>query len=130
MQTYKPHNYKSLSPYLIADDAPGLVDQLVSIFDAKILRRYDHEDGKIAHIELQIDDSVLMLSNSTEDYAATKSLLHLYVPDVMETFEKAIAQGCEAIERPVRKQGDPDTRGSFYDLAGNYWAVSTQADDR
>ena len=30
------------------------------------------------------------------------------------------------IETPFNKEGDPDTKGSFYDFAGNYWAISTQ----
>lgn len=66
-----------------------------------------------------------MISDSTENYAANITMLHVYVPNVQETFEKALENGCELIERPVNKPGDPDTRGSFYDFAGNYWAVST-----
>ena len=127
MPSYKPDHYNSLSPYLIVDNAQNLVDLLTRIFDAKTLRRFDHEDGKIAHLELQIDDTVLMISDSTETYAANKTMLHLYVPDVFKTFDKAIENGCVIIEKPNQRPGDPDTRGSFYDLAGNYWAVSTQA---
>jgi len=127
MKTYKPENYNSLSSYLIVDEAQKLVNLLILIFEAKTLRRFDHENGKIAHIELQLDDSVIMISDSTENYGANKTMLHLYVPDVFKTFDKAIANGCEVIEKPINKQGDPDTRGSFYDFAGNYWAVSTQA---
>jgi len=126
MKTYKPHNYNSLSPYLIVDNAQKLVDLLTTIFDAKTLRRFDHENGKIAHIELRLDDTILMISDSTEAYEANKTMLHIYVPDVFETFNKAIENGCELIEKPINKQGDPDTRGSFYDFAGNYWSVSTQ----
>lgn len=126
MVAYKPDNYNSLSPYLIVDNAQRLVDLLTAIFDAKVLRRFDHENGKIAHIELKLDDTVIMISDSTENYKAHKTMLHIYVPDVFKTFEKAIENGCEIIERPVNKPGDPDTRGSFYDYAGNYWSVSTQ----
>lgn len=126
MVAYKPDNYNSLSPYLIVDNAQRLVDLLTAIFDAKVLRRFDHENGKIAHIELKLDDTVIMISDSTENYGAHKTMLHFYVPDVFKTFEKAIENGCVIIERPVNKPGDPDTRGSFYDYAGNYWSVSTQ----
>lgn len=128
MKAYKPNNYNSLSPYLIVDDAQKLTDLLTVIFDAKVLRRFNHGNGKIAHIELQLDDSVLMMSNSTESYKAHKTMLHIYVPDVLKTFEKAIANGCETIEKPINKPGDPDMRGSFYDFAGNYWSVSTQTE--
>ena len=126
MKQYKPKNYNSLSPYLIIDNAQKLVDLLISIFDAKTLRRFDQENGKIAHIELQLDDTVIMISDSTENYQANNTMLHIYVPNVFETFDKAIETGCEIIEKPINKQGDPDTRGAFYDFAGNYWAVSTQ----
>lgn len=126
MKTYKPENYNSLSPYLVIDNAQKLVDLLTIIFDAKTLRRFDHENGKIAHIELKLDDTVVMISDSTEIYTANKTMLHIYVPDVFKTFEKAIENGCILIEKPINKPGDPDTRGSFYDFAGNYWSVSTQ----
>ena len=66
MKSYKPENYNSLSPYLIVDNASKFVQLLIDIFDAKILRRYDLENGKIMHIELLLDDSVIMISDSTE----------------------------------------------------------------
>ncbi|GAB4395272.1 MAG: VOC family protein [Microscillaceae bacterium] len=127
MAFYKPEAYNSLSPYLIVDDAQRLVDLLTVIFDAKTLRRFEHKNGKIAHIELKLDDTVIMLSNSTESYGANKTMLHIYVPDVFATFNKAIENGCEIIEAPKNQPDDPDTRGAFYDFAGNYWAVSTQS---
>ena len=126
MNMYKPSGYNSLSPYLIIDDAKKFVELMKAIFDAKELRRYDQENGDILHCELQVDDSIIMISNSTSQYPANKAMLHLYVPDVFKTFRKAIENGCEIIEEPINKDGDPDTRGSFYDFAGNFWSVSTQ----
>ncbi len=126
MQSYKPEGYSSLSPYLVVDDAQALIDQLMLIFGASPLRRFDREDGKITHVELKLDDSVIMISDSTTEYPAQKAMLHMYVPDVLQTFRAALEHGCEIIEKPVNKAQDPDTRGAFYDCAGNYWAVSTQ----
>nr|WP_315222601.1 VOC family protein [uncultured Flavobacterium sp.] len=126
MKTFKPENYNSLSPYLIADDAQKLVDLLKAVFGATELRRFDHQNGTIAHIELKLDDSVIMISNSTDTYPANQTMLHFYVPDVFKTFRLAVEKGCTIIEEPVNKLDDPDTRGSFYDCAGNYWSVSTQ----
>ena len=125
-ENYKPEGYNSLSPYLIVDDAQKLVELLKIVFDAKELRRFDHENGKIAHVELRLDDTIIMISNSTADYPGHKMMLHIYVPDVFKTFNKAIENGCEIIEKPMNKNGDPDTRGSLYDCAGNYWSISTQ----
>lgn len=126
MNPYKPDNYNSLSPYLIVDGAQKLVDLLKNIFNATELRRFDRDNGKIGHVELRLDDSIIMISDSTEDYPANKTMLHVYVVDVFKTFETAIQSGCEMIEQPVNKPGDPDTRASFFDFAGNYWAVGTQ----
>ena len=126
MTTYKPDNYNSLSPYLIIDNAQKLVDLLKIIFHATELRRFDHDNGTIAHIELKLDDTIIMLSNSTDKYAANTTMLHIYVADVLKTFKVAVNNGCKIIEHPINKQGDPDTRGAFMDFAGNYWAVSTQ----
>lgn len=126
MITFKPENYNSLSPYLIVDNASKLVDWLIAVFDATVLRRFDHENGKIAHVEVKLDDTVMMISDSTEKYPANKTMLYMYVPDVFKTFDKAVENGGEIIEKPINKQGDPDIRGLFYDIAGNFWAVSTQ----
>jgi PhnB protein len=108
------------------DEAQKLVDLLKIIFKATELRRFDHENGTIAHIELMLDDTILMISNSTASYPANTTMLHIYVPDVFKTFNLAVENGCIIIEPPINKQGDPDTRGAFMDFAGNYWAVSTQ----
>lgn len=123
---FKPENYNSLSPYLIVNGAQRLADLLKTVFNATELRKYNREDGSVMHMEVLIDDSVVMISDATADYPGQKTMLHLYVPDVMATFKLAIENGCELIEEPVNKNGDPDKRGSFYDFAGNYWAVSTQ----
>ena len=123
---YKPSGYNSLSPYLIVDGAQKMIDLLKAIFGATELRRYDNADGTIMHVEVRIDDSVIMIADSSSEYPANELLLHVYVPDVHQTFNKAIDLGCVPIEKPVNKEGDPDTRGSFKDFSGNIWAVGTQ----
>ncbi len=99
--TYKPDNYNSLSPYLIVDNAQKLIDLVKIIFNANQLRRFDRDNGKIAHCELRIDDTVIMISDSLENYPANKTMLHIYVPDVFKTFDIAIKNGSEIIEKPI-----------------------------
>ncbi len=123
---FKPTGYTSVSPYLIVNGAKRLADLLQNIFHAQPLRKYENPDGSIIHLEIKLDDSVIMISYGSEAYPAQPFLLHVYVPDVNATFKKAIDAGCEAVEEPVNKQGDPDTRGMFKDFNGNLWAVSTQ----
>jgi PhnB protein len=125
-RTYKPENYNSVSPYFVVDDCRKMIALLTDIFDAKELRKYEHSDGSIMHVELRIDDSVIMLADASEAYPANQLLIHVYVEDVHKVFNKAVELGCEIVEEPVNKPGDPDIRGSFKDFQGNTWAVGMQ----
>ncbi len=127
MRNFKPENYNSLSPYLLADNVQKLVDLLKIIFNAVELRKYTDENGRIRHIELKIDDTILMLAESLESYPANKTMLHVFVPDVIKTFDIAIQNGCEIIEAPIQKPEDSDIRGGFLDFAGNSWFVASSA---
>ncbi len=124
-ETFKPTGYNSVSPYFIVDGAQRLIDLLQQIFDATELRRYDLPDGSIMHAEIKIDDSVIMLGDASEKYPPVPLVMHVYVPDVDKTFEKAIALGCEAIDEPNQRDDDPDRRGTFKDFAGNLWSIGT-----
>lgn len=126
MTQFKPANYNAVSPYLMVDDATRLIELLTALFGAKVLRRYDKPDGKIMHIEIQIDDSVIMMSDSTSRYPPTYYWMHVYVPDVDATFRRAVELGCEIVDMPDTKDNDPDRRGTFKDFAGNRWSVATQ----
>jgi uncharacterized glyoxalase superfamily protein PhnB len=123
---FKPEGYSSLSPYLIVEDAGRLAELLQTIFDTQEQRKFMREDGMIMHMELLIDDSVLMLADATDAYPAQRSTLHVYVPDSDLVYARAIEAGCRPIEAPKQQDGDPDRRGTFEDFAGNLWSVSTQ----
>jgi PhnB protein len=128
--TFKPSGYSAVSPYFVVHDAPAFISLLKNIFAAEDLRRYDRPDGTIMHAELRIEDSVIMISEASSAFPSNNLLMHVYVPDVHDTFQKALDAGCEAIENPVQKPGDPDIRGMFKDIAGNVWAVGTQVDTK
>jgi uncharacterized glyoxalase superfamily protein PhnB len=123
---FKPTGYNSVSPYFIVNDAQKFINLMKDIFDAKELRRFDRLDGTIMHAEIQIDDSVIMLSNASETFPAITLVMHVYVANVDHTFDKAIKAGCEMIEQPKERDGDPDRRATFKDFAGNMWSVGTQ----
>jgi len=125
-KAFKPAGYNSVSPYFIVNGAQRLIDLLKKIFNATELRRYDMPDGTIMHAEIQIDDSVIMLGDSSDMFPPVPIVMHVYVPDVDKTFEKAIEAGCEIVERPIQKENEPDRRGTFKDFAGNIWSVGTQ----
>jgi PhnB protein len=123
---FKPTNYDSVSPYFIVNGAQKFIELMKVIFNAKELRRYDMPDGSIMHAEIQIDDSVIMLGDSSDKFPPVQLVIHVYVPNVDEAFDKAIKAGCEIIGQPKEREGDPDRRATFKDFAGNIWSVGTQ----
>jgi PhnB protein len=126
MNKFKPDGYNSVSPYLVVKGAKRLIELLKTIFNAKELRKYENNDGSIMHAEVRIDDSVIMIGDSNDKYPAHKTILHIYVSDVDKIYKKAIEAGCESVEEPKKRNGDPDRRGSFKDFSGNTWAIGTQ----
>ena len=125
MAPFKPTGYNSLSPYFVVENAPRFVQLMKDLFDAEELRIYERPDGTLMHVELRLDDSVIMLSEATSSYPANEFLLHLYVKDALATYKKALELGCQGVQEPIQKD-DPDIRGMFKDFNGNVWTVGTQ----
>jgi PhnB protein len=124
--TFKPIGYTSVSPYFIVIGAQQLFELLQNIFGVQELRRYENADGSIMHAEIRLDDTILMIGEAGEAFSPNSYWMHVYVPNVHLTFQKALQAGCVSVEEPKRKEGDPDIRGTFKDFAGNNWSVATQ----
>jgi uncharacterized glyoxalase superfamily protein PhnB len=123
---WKPTGYSSLSPYLMVENAQRVIDFLKAGFGATELRRYDMPDGTIMHVEVRIDDSVVMLADAGGPYPAFPVWLHLYVSDVDATYARALRAGGTSVQEPQQKEGDPDRRGGVNDPSGNTWWISQQ----
>lgn len=123
---WKPEGYSTVSPYLVVSGAHHVVDFLQRAFDATVLRRFDRPDGSIMHIELRIDDTIIMIADATETWTATTAHLHIYVQDVVGAYQRAVDAGGISVMEPARKEGDPDRRGGVKDVAGNTWWIATQ----
>ncbi len=116
----------TLTPYLRVRDARAAVEFYVAAFGAT--RRGDfflREDGRIAHAEVAIGDSVLMMADSNADIdivspaerGGPTGSLRIEVPDPDATFAAAVAAGA-TVERPV--QDEPYGRGGVVlDDSGN-----------
>ena len=111
--SYKPDGYTSVAPYLIVNGAQATIDFLVRVFGAQPLRMIPRSEGTIAHGEVRIDDTVLMLADAVEGWPATPSHVHIYVEDVDALFERAEAAGATVVQRPVQG-GDADRRSRHH----------------
>ena len=123
--SHKPPNYTTVSPYLIVDGASRTIEFLAAAFGAVELRRFPGPDGTIMHAEIRIDDSVVMLADSTADWPPVPSYVHVYVPDVDATFRRALEAGATSVQEPVQKD-DEDKRGGVRDTGGTTWWIATR----
>lgn len=126
MSEYKPAGYNSASPYLIVEGAAATVDFLKQVFGAVELRRFSGDGGKVRHVEVRIDDTVIMLADPVPPaWPAMNSHVHIYVADVDAVYRSAVAAGATSVQEPVRKQ-DEDKRGGVKDAGGTTWWIATQ----
>jgi PhnB protein len=60
----RPDGYRSITPYLVVNDAAAAIDFYKRSFDAKETYRHPTPDGKIiVNAELKMGDSVVLLSD-------------------------------------------------------------------
>lgn len=123
--SHRPDGYSTVSPYLIVAGASGTIEFLKHVFGAVELRRFPADDGKIMHAEVRIDDTVVMIADSAEGWPAIAAHVHVYVPDVDETYRRSLAAGAESVQEPVQKD-DEDKRGGVKDAGGTTWWIATR----
>jgi len=130
-----PEGYRSVIPYLVMDGAAAAIDFYERALGAKEVMRMEHE-GRIAHAELAIGDSHIMLADESPEmgYRGPKAFggaavtIMVYLPDVDAVFARAIEGGATA-ERAVEDQFYGDRSGTFVDPFGHRWIVATHVED-
>jgi PhnB protein len=131
-----PDGYHALQPYLAVDDAAKAIDWYKQAFGATERFRMDGPGGTVGHAELQVGDSVLMLSDpfpqaSTKppkELGGTTGSVMLYVEDVDATVKRAVDAGA-TVTMEVADQFWGDRFGSITDPFGHSWSISTHVED-
>jgi PhnB protein len=131
-----PEGYHTLSPSLSVDNAAEAIEFYKRAFGATERGRMHGPDGKIAHAELQIGDSVLMLADPfpqattkpPKEIGGTAVTLFLYVEDVDAVFKQAIDAGATSA-MAVDDMFWGDRFGSVTDPYGHSWAIATHIED-
>jgi PhnB protein len=131
-----PEGYQAITPFLTAHDAAKAIDFYKEAFGAEERYRMTLPDGKsVAHAELKIGDSVFMLSDempgqSCEPSAVSESCVgfYLYVNDVDDVFERAVAAGAK-VKEPVKDEFWGDRVGKIADPSGHVWMLATHVED-
>jgi PhnB protein len=117
-------------------DATKALAFYLEAFAAEELMRFEGPPGRIAHAEVKIGDSHVMLAdeNPEEGFVGPQTLggagvsLMLYVRDVDATFARAVAAGA-TVRRPVADQFYGDRVGTLTDPFGHVWSIATHHED-
>ena len=103
-----------------------LLDFVPKVFGATELER--NRIGGGFHVQMQIGDSVVVLSAMEPPYAeATRASTYVYVDDVDATYERAIAAGAISLSKPGKRPFHERT-ASVKDSFGNIWFLATYVD--
>jgi PhnB protein len=131
-----PEGYHSVTPYLAVDDAEKAIEFYKAAFGAEETVRMPGPEGKVAHAELQLGDSRVMLSDPfpqssvrppAERGGPTASVF-LYVDDVDATFDQATRAGA-TVTSPLEDMFWGDRFGTVTDPFGHVWSLATHKED-
>src|SRR5215471_3663729 len=133
--SFIPQGYNAVTPALAFKGADAAISWYKTIFGAKERMRFENPDKTIAHAELTIGESVIMLSEENPDYNQSPKTLNgnsvnlfVYVPDVDATIKKAENNKALVIQAAKNEfYGDRSAR--IEDPFGYRWIISTHVRD-
>ena len=131
-----PDGYHAVTPLLVVNDAARAIEFYKSAFGAVERMRMAGPGGKIAHAEMTIGDSVIMLADEFPEWgdvgpkADGKSPVRiaLYIDGVDEVARRAVAAGAKVLI-PVADQFYGDRSGRLADPFGHLWIIATHKED-
>ena len=131
-----PEGYHTLIPYIAVDDATAAIEFYQRAFGAKERLRMAGPAGMIAHAELEIGDSIVMLSDPfpqsssrpPKELGGTSAGIFVYVDNVDELYKQAIDAGATSTMEPENMFWG-DRFGSVMDPFGHSWQIATHVED-
>jgi PhnB protein len=132
-----PEGYHTVIPYIVVEGGNAAIEFYKRAFGAKERFRMGGPDGKVSHAEIEIGDSVVMLSDAFPERgvkapakgdAGTPFGVFLYIPDVDAVFKKAVDAGA-TVTMPLENQFWGDRYGRLRDPFGHEWHLATHVED-
>lgn len=131
-----PEGYHSVIPYLAVEDAKKAIDFYKRAFGATERGVTTAPDGRVAHAEIQIGDSVVMLSDPfpqsgskpPKELGGTSTAVFMYVEDVDGVVKQAADAGA-TVTAPPEDMFWGDRFGALADPFGHQWQVATHKED-
>lgn len=131
-----PEGYDTITPGLTVRGGAAAIDFYKKAFGAEEVTRMAMPDGSLAHAELRIGDSRIMLGDedpafgnqSPEALNGTPVTLVIYVEDADAMFTRALAAGATEV-RPMVDQFYGDRTGTLKDPFGHQWTIGKHIED-
>jgi PhnB protein len=131
-----PGAYPRVSPHLSVAGAAAAIDFYRDVLGASERMRMATPDGAIAHAEIEVGDSVIMVGEempggrdpSPKTLGGSPVALFTYVEDVDDVFDRAIKAGARSVQAP-EDHFYGDRVAMFDDPFGHRWNIATHVED-
>jgi PhnB protein len=133
-----PSRYRRVTPCLVVRGAAKALDFYAEVFGATERMRMPGPDGTIAHAEIEIGDSVVIVEDENPDTGTTAPpagglpgspvFQFVYVADVDATVARAVELGA-SMKRAPEDQFYGDRDGYIIDPFGHGWTVASHVED-
>lgn len=121
---YIPAGLRPVTPFLHPVGAPALIDFMKAAFKAEEVSREQSPDGMIQHALVRIGDSMIEMGEAHGELGQPMPpALYMYVDNLEETYERALAAGATSMQAPT-DQGYGDRTAWVQDAWGNIWYLA------
>jgi PhnB protein len=122
-----PEGMCSITPFLLVNDAAGLLEFLKKAFGGQPTYELKAEE-KVMHATVKIGNSILMVADVPAPYSPMPCQLYLYVEDIDAVYKKALAAGGASVREPITEFYG-DRSAALLDAWGNKWWIATRVED-
>jgi PhnB protein len=133
-----PDSYRRVTPCLTIQGAAKALEFYAAVFGASERMRTPGPGGTIAHAEIEIGDSVVIIEDE-DPQRGTKApppaglpgspaSLFIYVEDADAVIARAVELGAK-LQRPAEDQFYGDRDGHIIDPFGHGWTVASHVED-
>jgi PhnB protein len=133
-----PDAYRRVTPCLVVQGGVKALEFYAEVFGATERMRFPGPGGTVAHAEIQIGDSVVIVGDESPEQgskapppggvAGSPSSLFIYVEDVDAVVARAVELGA-TLQRPPQDQFYGDRDGYVIDPFGHGWTIATHVED-